>query len=148
MKTVLLVEDNEENRIVYAAALEHAGYRVQTATTGEDAVRIAAERMPDLVLMDISLPGMSGWMASQRIRETEAGAGVPIVAVTAHVLPEHRRHAEVLGLDGFLTKPCPPRALAEEVERHIGPAVAVDDPGDLPGPPATGPDPISRSPSR
>lgn len=120
MKNVLLVEDNEDNRVVYSMVLEHYGYRVDTAPSGEDAVRMARESMPDLVLMDISLPGINGWTASQRIRELDGGRDVPIIAVTAHVLPEHRRHAEVVGLDGFLCKPCEPRRLLEEVRHHIG----------------------------
>lgn len=119
-KRVLLVEDNEDNRIIYAMILEHHGYEVVMATTGEDAVRIVGDGMPDLILMDISLPGMNGWTATQRVREIEGGNDIPIIALTAHVLPEHRRHAELIGLNGFIPKPCEPRRLLEEVRRHIG----------------------------
>ena len=119
-KTVLLVEDNEDNRIVYAMMLEYHGYKIIEATNGEDAIRIAHEEKPDIILMDISIPGVDGWTATQRIKENPDSQGIPIVAVTAHALPEHRERAEQLGCDGFLTKPCEPRRLLEEVEKLIG----------------------------
>jgi CheY-like chemotaxis protein len=119
-KTVLLVEDNEDNRIVYATMLEHYGYRVVETANGEDAVRIAQEERPDLILMDISIPGIDGWTATERLREDPRTADIPVVAVTAHALPEHRARAESLRCEGYLTKPCEPRRLLEEVQRLIG----------------------------
>jgi CheY-like chemotaxis protein len=119
-KTVLLVEDNEDNRIVYATMLEHYGYRVVETANGEDAVRIAQEELPDLILMDISIPGIDGWTATERIREQPETRRIPVVAVTAHALPEHRARAESLACEGYLTKPCEPRRLLEEVQRLIG----------------------------
>lgn len=119
-KTVLLVEDNEDNRIVYATMLEHYGYEVVETANGEDAVRIATEQLPDLILMDISIPGIDGWTATERLREDERTRDIPVVAVTAHALPEHRARAESLQCEGYLTKPCEPRRLLEEVQRLIG----------------------------
>lgn len=119
-KVVLLVEDNEDNRIVYATMLEHYGYKVVETANGEDAVRIAKERLPDLILMDISIPGIDGWTATERIREDPRTQDIPVVAVTAHALQEHRARAERLGCEGYLTKPCEPRRLLEEVQRLIG----------------------------
>lgn len=119
-RTVLLVEDNEDNRIVYATMLEHYGYRVVETANGEDAVRIAREQVPDLILMDISIPGIDGWTATERLREDPKTADIPVVAVTAHALPEHRARAESLRCEGYLTKPCEPRRLLEEVQRLIG----------------------------
>jgi len=119
-KTVLLVEDNEDNRIVYATMLEHYGYNVVETANGEDAVRIASEKHPDLILMDISIPGIDGWTATERIRENPDTEAIPVVAVTAHALPEHRARAESLRCEGYLTKPCEPRRLLEEVQRLIG----------------------------
>lgn len=121
-KKVLLVEDNEDNRIVYAMMLEYHGYTIIEATNGEDAIRLAREESPDIILMDISIPGVDGWTATQRIKADEATSDIPIVAVTAHALPEHRQRAEQLGCDGFLTKPCEPRRLLEEVQSLIGAA--------------------------
>ena len=119
-KTVLLVEDNEDNRIVYATMLQHYGYRVVETANGEDAVRIAREEVPDLILMDISIPGIDGWTATERLREDPKTSEIPVVAVTAHALPEHRARAESLRCEGYLTKPCEPRRLLEEVQRLIG----------------------------
>lgn len=121
-KKVLLVEDNEDNRIVYAMMLEYHGYTIIEATNGEDAIRLAGEESPDIILMDISIPGVDGWTATQRIKDDPATGDIPIVAVTAHALPEHRQRAEQLGCDGFLTKPCEPRRLLEEVQSLIGAA--------------------------
>lgn len=121
-KTVLLVEDNEDNRVVYATMLKHYGYRVVETANGEDVVDIAKDQKPDLVLMDISLPGIDGWTATQRLREEEETADIPVVAVTAHALPEDRAKAEAVNCDGYLTKPCEPRRLLEEVQRIIGEA--------------------------
>ena len=121
-KTVLLVEDNEDNRIVYATMLKHYGYRVVETANGEDVVEIAREENPDLVLMDISLPGIDGWTATQRLRDEEETSHIPVVAVTAHALPEDRAKAEAVDCNGYLTKPCEPRRLLEEVQRIIGEA--------------------------
>ena len=119
-KTVLLVEDNEDNRIVYTTMLEHYGYQVVETANGEDAVRIATREVPDLILMDISIPGIDGWTATERLRGDPRTANIPVVAVTAHALPEHRARAENLRCDGYLTKPCEPRRLLHEVQRLIG----------------------------
>lgn len=118
-RSVLLVEDHEDNREIYSLILERHGYDVVVAPTGEEAVRMARESMPALILMDISLPGINGWTATQMIRRMAGGIRVPIIALTAHVLPEHRRHAEVVGLNGFIPKPCEPRRLIEEVSRYL-----------------------------
>lgn len=118
--TVLLVEDNLDNRAVYVTMLKHYGYEVLEAADGEEAVRITKEAAPDLILMDVSLPGVDGWTATERIREDPETRDIPVVAVTAHALPEHRRKAESVGCQGYLTKPCAPRRLLEEVERLTG----------------------------
>ena len=119
-KTVLLVEDNEDNRIVYATMLEHFGFDVVEAGNGEDAVSMARTGHPDIILMDISIPGIDGWTATERLRADPDTREIPVIAVTAHALPEHRERAEVLGCEGYLTKPCAPRRLLEEVRRVIG----------------------------
>lgn len=119
-KKVLIVEDNEDNRIVYATMLKYYGYTIVEATNGEDAIRLAAEEMPDIILMDISIPGIDGWEAAERIKGNPDTESIPIVAVTAHALPEHRQRAEDLDCEGYLTKPCEPRTLLNEVRRIIG----------------------------
>lgn len=120
IKKVLLVEDNEDNRIVYSTMLEHYGYEVVESIDGREAIRLAAEEDPDLILMDISIPGIDGWTATERLREDGRTASIPVVAVTAHSLPEDRERARTLGCDGYLTKPCEPRRLLAEVRRLIG----------------------------
>lgn len=119
-RTVLLVEDNEDNRIVYSTMLEHHGYHVVETGNGEDAVRLAEEREPDLILMDISIPGIDGWTATERIRANPSTRDIPVVAVTALALPEHRARAESVECDAYLTKPCPPRRVLQEVRSLIG----------------------------
>jgi two-component system cell cycle response regulator DivK len=118
--TVLLVEDNEDNRIVYTTMLEHFGYHVTQAGDGEAAIAKIQGDPPDVVIMDISMPGIDGWTVISRLREDPATRDIPIVAVTAHALAEHRERAEGLGCEGYLTKPCEPRKLLQEIRRIIG----------------------------
>ncbi len=119
-KVVLLVEDNADNRAVYVMMLEHHGYSVIEATNGEDGVRLAKEKEPDIILIDISIPKLDGWSATELIKDDPVSEDIPIVVVTAHALPEHRQRAEELGCAGFLVKPCKPQRLLEEVQKHIG----------------------------
>ena len=120
IKTVLLVEDNEDNLIVYRTILDHVGYRVIEARDGEEGVARAASEHPDLILMDVSLPRMDGWEATRRIKADAATRDIPIIAVTAHALDDDREKAIEVGCDGYLAKPVAPRRVVEEVERFIG----------------------------
>ena len=119
-KTVLLVEDNEDNLIVYRTILDHVGYRVIEARDGEEGVARARADKPDLILMDVSLPKMDGWEATRRIKADEETRQIPIIAVTAHALDDDREKATQVGCDGYLAKPVAPRRVVEEVERFIG----------------------------
>ena len=119
-KTVLLVEDNEDNLIVYRTILDHVGYRVIEARDGEEGVARARADLPDLILMDVSLPKMDGWEATRRIKADEGTRQIPIIAVTAHALDDDREKATQVGCDGYLAKPVAPRRVVEEVERFIG----------------------------
>lgn len=119
-KTVLLVEDNEDNLIVYRTILDHVGYRVIEARDGEEGVARALADLPDLILMDVSLPKMDGWEATRRIKADEGTRRIPIIAVTAHALDDDREKATQVGCDGYLAKPVAPRRVVEEVERFIG----------------------------
>ena len=114
---VLLVEDNEDNRIVYATILEHFGFEVLQIANGEEAVTLATRELPDVIIMDISIPGIDGWTATERLKGQDETRGIPVIAVTAHALPEHRARAEELECASYLTKPCEPRRLLEEVQR-------------------------------
>jgi two-component system, cell cycle response regulator DivK len=119
-KTVLLVEDNEDNLVVYRTILEHVGYKVIEARDGEEGVNRAQEHLPDLILMDISIPRIDGWEATRRLKAGEATREIPIIALTAHALEEDRQKAVQAGCDGYLAKPVEPRRVVQEVERFLG----------------------------
>lgn len=121
-KTVLLVEDNDDNRLVYRTILEHVGYRVLEARDGEEGVSRAKADRPDIILMDISIPKIDGWEATRRLKADPATQGTPIIALTAHALEEDRLKAQKAGCDGYLAKPVEPRRVVQEVERFVGPA--------------------------
>lgn len=118
-RSILLVEDNEDNRIVYATILRHHGYRVLEAFDGAEALAKVEAEHPDLVLLDISLPLIDGWEVSRRLRSTEPTRSIPIVALTAHAMPGDRERARLEGFDGYLAKPCEPRAVLAEVKRLL-----------------------------
>jgi CheY-like chemotaxis protein len=121
-KRVLLVEDNEDNLVVYRTILEHVGFIVIEARDGEEGVSRARSERPDIILMDISIPKMDGWEATQRLKADGETAAIPIIALTAHALEEDRLKAMRAGCDGYLAKPVEPRRVVEEVEKFIGPA--------------------------
>jgi CheY-like chemotaxis protein len=116
-RTILLVEDNTDNRIIYRRALEHFGYTVIEALDGEEAIRLATERLPDLILMDISIPRIDGWEATRVIRADPRTKGIPVVALSAHAMPADRARAGEVGFASYLTKPIEPRRVVEEIER-------------------------------
>src|SRR5438445_6144986 len=119
-KTVLLVEDNEDNRIVYSTILKHFGYDVTEALNGEEGIAKARAEKPDLILMDISIPIIDGWEATQVLKHDPATKSIPIIALTAHALASDREKAMEVGCDGYLAKPCEPRAVAAAVQKSRG----------------------------
>jgi len=121
-KTILLVEDNEDNLVVYRTILEHVGYRVIEARDGEEGLSRATQDHPDLILMDISIPKIDGWEATRRLKADSGTREIPVIALTAHALEEDREKAMRAGCDGYLAKPVEPRRVVEEVQRFVGPA--------------------------
>ncbi|HEV8363665.1 MAG TPA: response regulator [Gemmatimonadaceae bacterium] len=117
--TILIVEDNEDNRIVYSTMLRHFGFAVDEAENGAEGILKARTGLPDLILMDIAIPLVDGWEAVQRLKKDPATAAIPIVALTAHAMPADREKAIQVGCDGYLAKPCEPRAVVEEVRRIL-----------------------------
>ena len=105
MSLILIVEDNPQNMKLARDILQHKGHATLEAVTGEEGVRLAIEQQPELILMDIQLPGIDGISALQRIREQPALDAVPVVAVSASVMPEDQRHIVESGFDAYLTKP-------------------------------------------
>jgi two-component system, cell cycle response regulator DivK len=119
-KTVLLVEDNEDNRIIYATALRYAGFEVLEAVTGTQGVQQARDEAPDLILMDISVPEIDGWEATAILKADPMTRHIPIIAVTAHALPDDAERSRKAGCDGYLAKPISPASLLAEIDRRFG----------------------------
>jgi len=117
--TVLLVEDNEDNQFVYRTILEHFNYRVIVAGDGEEGVRQAREVIPDVILMDVSIPVIDGLEATRILKADPSTAAIPIVALTAHALAEDRRRASEAGCDSYLSKPAEPKKVLAEVKRML-----------------------------
>jgi two-component system, cell cycle response regulator DivK len=117
---ILIVEDNEKNMKLLRDVLQFKGYRTIETEMGEDAVTLAMQHKPDLILMDYQLPGIDGIEAFHRIRNASATAHIPIVAVTASAMPEEAKKMKEAGFDGFLTKPINVKSFIETVERFIG----------------------------
>ncbi|MFC5379725.1 response regulator [Aquipuribacter nitratireducens] len=111
---VLVVEDNRLNRKLVRDVLVHSGFDVVEAATGEDGVRVCRDTHPDVVLMDLQLPGIDGTEALRLLR-TQPGGDVPVVAVTASVMASDRAAVAAAGFDGFLEKPLDVRRLPEQV---------------------------------
>ena len=119
-KTILLVEDNEDNRIIYSTVLRHVGYDVVEAEDGAQALSLARSMRPDLILMDISIPQVDGWEATRILRGDPATSAIPIIALTAHALAHDRQRAAEGGFTAYLAKPIEPRAVVAEVQRWLG----------------------------
>lgn len=105
MPKILLVEDNEMNRDMLTRRLEKRGYTVVVAVDGAEGVAKAQSEIPDLILMDMSLPVLDGWDATKQIKADSALAGIPIIALTAHAMESDRQKALEAGCNDFDTKP-------------------------------------------
>jgi two-component system, cell cycle response regulator DivK len=116
---VLVVEDYQDAREMYAAYLQFSGYEVAEATDGIQAIEKALELMPDIILMDLALPRMDGWEATRRLKSDDRTRHIPIVALTGHALAGHAEGARQAGCDAFVTKPCLPDALVAEIKRML-----------------------------
>jgi len=119
-QTLLLVEDNEDNRIIYSTVLRHLGYTVIEAEDGAQAIALARSVLPDLILMDISIPEVDGWEATRILRRDPLTSAIPIIALTAHALADDRVRATEVGFTAYLAKPIEPRAVVAEVRRWLG----------------------------
>jgi two-component system, cell cycle response regulator DivK len=119
MSLVLIVEDNDKNMKLARDVLGAKGYETLEAVTGEEGVKLAKERKPDLVLMDIQLPGINGVEAFRQIRADPATRGIPVVALTASVTPTDRSAITAAGFDAFLSKPINLKEFLETVRRLV-----------------------------
>jgi two-component system cell cycle response regulator DivK len=115
---ILVVEDNEKNMKLLRDVLNAMGYRTLEATTGGEAVELATQQTPDLVLMDIQMPDVDGVEALRRLRADERTAAIPVLAVTAQAMQGDREHFLAEGFDGYLSKPVNIRELIGTVRQH------------------------------
>ena len=119
MSTILIVEDNEKNMKLVRDILTHQGHTALEAITGGDGVRMAREHMPDLVLMDIQLPDIDGIAALHLIRKDPALDAIPVVAVSASVMPDDHQRIVASGFDAFITKPINLKQFRDTVARFL-----------------------------
>jgi two-component system cell cycle response regulator DivK len=129
MPLVLVVDDYQDAREMYAEYLSFSGFRVVEAATGTEAVEKALALQPDVILMDLSLPGMDGWAATRQLKSDGRTKRIPVLALTGHALAGASEGARLAGCDAFVTKPCLPDELVVEVRRMLrrrdGTAAAV-----------------------
>jgi two-component system cell cycle response regulator DivK len=119
MSVILIVEDNEKNMKLVRDVLQAKGYTTIEAVTGEEGVRLATERKPDLILMDIQLPGINGIDALRLLRANPDTAAIPAIAVTASVMQQDRKHITEAGFDGYLGKPLNLKEFLEAVRAMV-----------------------------
>jgi len=118
-KRILVVEDQEDNRRILRYLLKSADYEVLEALTGEDGVALAERERPDLILMDIQLPGLDGYEATRRIKRNPALRHIPIIVVTSYALSGDDVKAFEAGCDAYVTKPFSPRQLLAKIQQHL-----------------------------
>jgi two-component system cell cycle response regulator DivK len=118
-RRILVVEDNPLNLKLVRDVLQFAGYDVIEATSGEEGLRVAQANPPDLVLMDLQLPGIDGTETLRRLRQGNLGRDVPVVAVTAFAMAEDRQRAALAGFDGYVEKPISVRELPGQIEAFL-----------------------------
>ena len=116
MHTIMVVDDNEPSRDALSRRLERRGYRILSAASGDQAVANARSAMPDLILMDLGLPGIDGWEATRQLKATPETRRIPVIALTAHAMSGDREKALAAGCDDFDTKPIELPRLIEKIE--------------------------------
>jgi two-component system, cell cycle response regulator DivK len=116
---ILVVDDFADNREMYAEYLRFSGYRADEARDGHEALDKAVRLRPDLIVMDLSLPGVDGWEVTRRLKTDTRTKAIPVIAVTGFALGRHASEAREAGCDHFLTKPCTPDALVAAIRRVL-----------------------------
>jgi two-component system cell cycle response regulator DivK len=114
---VLVVDDFDDNRAMYAEYLSFSGYEVEQASDGREAIEAAIRTLPDLIVMDLSLPVMDGWEATRRLKADQRTGHILVIVLSGHPLSSD---GEGAGVDAFLAKPCLPETLLEKVEELLG----------------------------
>ena len=121
MKKILVVENDDDTRCIYSTVLEHHGYNVLQADDGAEGIALARAHLPDLILMNLSMPRIDGISATSILRGEPGTAKIPIIACTGFVSEDGEDKAVDAGVDAYLEKPCMPSRILEEVEKFIGP---------------------------
>ena len=116
---ILVIEDNEDNRRIVRDLLTSVGYEIIEAVTGEEGVTAAGAQVPDLILMDIQLPGLDGYDTTRRIKANPTLHHIPIIAVTSYALSGDDVKAYEAGCDGYVSKPFSPRALLAKIREYL-----------------------------
>ncbi len=119
MKKILVVEDNPSNMYLMKFVLSHGGYEVIQADTGEKGMELALRERPDLILMDIQLPGIDGLEATRRLRQSEIGKAVTIVALTSFAMTGDKERALAAGCNGYLEKPINPDTFLDDIKHYL-----------------------------
>ena len=126
MAKILLVEDNEQNRDMLARRLQRQGHAVVTAADGERAISMASSESPDVILMDLNLPVLDGWLATRRIKDCPQTKAIPVIALTAHAMAGDRQKALSAGCDDYDTKPVDFARLTDKIRALTAHAMAGD----------------------
>jgi len=128
-KKILLVEDNEVNRRLAGFLLRSQGYEVREATSAQEAFEILRTEHPDLIVMDIQLPGMDGLDATRKLKEQSSTADIPVVAVTSYAMKGDREKALAAGCAGYVTKPIDKGIFLQEIAARLGARPKIEDGG-------------------
>lgn len=119
-RTILVADDEADNRAIMAAVLSASGYRVCEASCGEEAVALALRERPDLILLDMAMPGVSGWEAVRRLKAMPQTQAIPVFAFTAFALAGDELKAREAGCDGYVSKPCVPKDVVAKIRSKVG----------------------------
>ena len=117
--TVLMIEDNVQNRYLATYLLEHHGFTVVVAVDGPQGIELATTLLPDLVLLDIQMPGMDGYSVARALRVKEELRATPIIAVTSYAMAGDREKALAAGCDGYIEKPIDPQTFVVEISTYL-----------------------------
>ncbi|MDA8141792.1 MAG: response regulator [Desulfobacteraceae bacterium] len=118
-KRLLLIEDNPQNRYLITFLLEKHGHEVVQAEEGAAGIQLAGRIQPDLIMLDIQLPGMDGYEVARRLKADSSTARIPIVAITSYAMTGDRERGLAAGCDGYIEKPIDPETFVEEIERYL-----------------------------
>lgn len=116
---ILLIEDDADNQEMVRFLLENAGFTVLTAHNGQHGLRLARQELPDLILLDLSMPELDGWSVAKKLKADPATKAIPLVALTAHTLPGDRRKALSAGCDGYIAKPMKIATFIADIGKHL-----------------------------